>query len=202
MKKVLFFSLIALMGGRLVAQQNIQSIAVGSTAPMLDVVMKDVSGKELSIKQSAAKNGVLIMFSCNTCPYVIKNQQRTKEIAAYAKAHGLGVVIINSNEAQRADADSYSAMQAYAKQQGYDVPYVVDKDSKVADAYGATRTPEVFLVNNAGKIVYKGAIDDSPADASVVKQEFLKQAIDDVVSGKAIAVKESKSVGCSIKRVS
>lgn len=190
------------MGGRLVAQQNIQSIAVGSTAPMLDVVMKDVSGKELSIKQSAAKNGVLIMFSCNTCPYVIKNQQRTKEIAAYAKAHGLGVVIINSNEAQRADADSYSAMQAYAKQQGYDVPYVVDKDSKVADAYGATRTPEVFLVNNAGKIVYKGAIDDSPADASVVKQEFLKQAIDDVVSGKAIAIKESKSVGCSIKRVS
>jgi len=202
MKKVLFFSLIALMAGRLVAQQNIQSIAVGSTAPLIDVMMKDVSGKETSIKQSTNKNGVLVMFSCNTCPYVIKNQQRTKEIAAYAKQHNVGVIVINSNEAQRSGDDSYTAMQTYAQKQGYSFSYVVDKDSKVADAYGASHTPEIFLVNGEGKIVYKGAIDDSPADATNVKKEFLKEAIDDVASGKPIVVKESRSIGCSIKRVS
>jgi peroxiredoxin len=202
MKKVLFFSLVALIAGRLVAQQNIQSIAVGSTAPMLETMMKDVSGGEYSIKKAAGKNGTLVMFSCNTCPYVIKNQQRTKEIMAYAKANNIGVIIINSNEAQRNDADSYASMQSYAKQQGYDFPYVADNGSKVADAYGATRTPEVFLINNNGKIVYKGAIDDNPADASSVKQQFLKQAIDETVAGKPVTVKESKSVGCGIKRLS
>ncbi|KAI9449999.1 virulence factor BrkB-domain-containing protein [Russula earlei] len=191
-----------LMAGRLVAQQNIQSIAVGSTAPLVEVMMKDVSGKETSIKQSIGKNGVLVMFSCNTCPVVVKNQQRTKDIAAYAKQHNIGVIVINSNEAQRSADDSYAAMQTYAKQQGYTFSYVVDKDSKIADAYGASHTPEIFLVSNDGKIIYKGAIDDNPTDPSNVKKEYLKEAIDEVASGKPIAIKESKSIGCSIKRVS
>jgi alkyl hydroperoxide reductase subunit AhpC len=119
----------------------------------------------------------------------------------YAKTQSFGVIVINSNEAQRNNQDSYAAMQQYAKEQDYNFPYVTDKDSEVANAYGATRTPEVFLIDNTNKVVYKGAIDDSPGDASAVKQLFLKQAIDAVATGNTITVKESKSIGCTIKRV-
>jgi thioredoxin-related protein len=164
-------------------------------------MMQNVNGGSTSIEKSMLKNGVLIMFSCNTCPYVIRNQQRTRNIAAYALQNNIGVIVINSNEAQRKDVDSYSAMQAYSKQQAYDFPYVVDTNSKLADAYGASHTPEIFLVNNEGRIVYKGAIDDNPADAGKVKREFLKEAINDVVGNTPILVKETRGIGCSIKRI-
>ncbi len=201
MKKLIFLSVMALMAVRSIAQ-NIQSIPVGSAAPSTEVKMKDVSGKEVSIKDAMNQNGVLIMFSCNTCPYVIKNQQRTKAIADFALKNKTGVIIINSNAAQREDADSYKAMQEYAEKQGYKYYYTVDENAQLADAYGATRTPEVFLLDASGKLVYKGAIDDNPADAGNVKKEFLKDAITENTAGKTVSVKESRSVGCSIKRKS
>lgn len=199
MKKILLFSMIAFLSIKSMAQ-NIQSVEVGTSAPKVDVKMKDVSGKEVSIKDAMGKNGVLVMFSCNTCPYVIKNQDRTKAIAAFALKNNVGVIIINSNVAQRSDADSYKAMQDYAKKQGYTYSYTVDEDAQIADAFGATRTPEVFLIDATGKIIYKGAIDDNPSDATNVKKEFLKEAISENIAGKKVSVKESKSVGCSIKR--
>lgn len=180
--------------------QNIHSIAIGAALPATEVKLKDISGKEVTLNDVKQKNGVLVMFSCNTCPYVVKNQQRTKEICAYAQKNGLGVVVINSNEGQRSDADSYDAMKQYAKKQSYQWLYVVDKNSVVADAFGATRTPEVFLFNKDGKLAYKGAIDDNPGDADNVKQPHLKTAIDQMVAGKDVTVKESRSVGCGIKR--
>jgi len=200
MKRILLFSLLGLITGKIIAQKNIQSLPVGTKAPMVDVKMKDVSDKMVSIKDAMMDNGVLVMFSCNTCPYVIKNQDRTKSIANYALQNKLGVIILNSNEAQRNADDSFDAMKKYAKSQGYNYHYVVDANASVADAFGATRTPEIFLINKEGTIVYKGAIDDSPADATQVKTIFLKEAINEVVAGKPITVKESKSIGCTIKR--
>ncbi len=201
MKKLFLFSIIGLLAGRLIAQQNIHSIDVGTNVPLIETKLKDVTGKEVSIKDAMNKNGVLVMFSCNTCPYVIKNQQRTKEVAAYALKNNIGVIVINSNEAQRNNEDSYAAMQKYAKDEGYNFSYVLDANSAIANAFGATRTPETFLVNSEGKIVYKGAIDDNPADAANVKKEFLKDAINETVKGAPVKVKESKSIGCGIKRV-
>lgn len=198
--KIFLSSLAFILACSLLNAQN--AIPVGSTAPLTDVKMMDVSGKPISIKDAMQENGVLIMFSCNTCPYVIKNQARTKEMINYAKQNKIGVVIINSNEAYRNGEDSYADMKAYAKEQGYTVPYVVDTDSKLADAYGATRTPEIFLLDANGKLIYKGAIDDNPADAGNVKRVHVKLAIEEALSGKPITVKESKSVGCSIKRKS
>jgi len=200
MKRILIFSFLGLLTGKIIAQKNIQSLPVGTKAPMVDVKMKDVSDKMVSIKDAMLDNGVLVMFSCNTCPYVIKNQDRTKQIANYAVQNKLGVIILNSNEAQRNADDSFDAMKKYAKSQGYNYHYVVDANASVADAFGATRTPEIFLINKEGTIVYKGAIDDSPADATQVKTIFLKEAINEVVAGKPITVKESKSIGCTIKR--
>jgi peroxiredoxin len=182
--------------------QNITPIELGASLPMSDVKMKDVSGKEISLKEASTKKGLLVMFSCNTCPYVIKNQERTKEVFEYARKNGLGVVIVNSNENLRDGDDSYEAMKAYAKEQGYEWNYVVDVDSKIANAFGATRTPENFLFDSDGKLVYHGAIDDNPSDATKVTRNHLKEAINEMTAGKEITVKQSRSVGCSIKRKS
>ncbi len=196
MKKLLFPVLLL---GAFVGTQA-QSLSIGSDLPMGDVKMKDISGKEISIKESIQQNGVLVMFSCNTCPYVIKNQQRTLDVAAYAKQNNIGIILLNSNEGSRNDADSYSAMKDYAKAQQYNFPYVVDQDSKIANAFGATRTPEIFLFDANGKLQYKGAIDDNPNDAGNVKRVHAREAITELVSGKSVSVRESRSVGCSIKR--
>jgi peroxiredoxin len=181
--------------------QNQTPISLDAPAPKAELKMKDISGKQITLKDVAGKNGLLVMFSCNTCPYVIKNQERTKAICEYAMKNGFGVVIINSNEDLRDGDDSYESMKTYAKSQGYKWSYVVDKNSEVANAFGATRTPEIFLFNNVNKLVYHGAIDDNPSDAANVKREHLKEALNDLKAGKEISVKESKSVGCSIKRV-
>ena len=197
MKKILVFLLSFFTGSLLFAQG---SLAIGSPIPFADNKMKDISGKEVSIKDAMQANGVLVMFSCNTCPYVVKNQARTKAIAAYARQNNVGVILLNSNEGGRDDADSYSDMQAYAKNQGYDFYYAVDANSKLADAFGATRTPEVYLFDAKGILQYKGAIDDNPVDANNVKRLHTKEAITEMAGGKTVSVKESRSMGCAIKR--
>lgn len=176
-------------------------LPLGSELPKATLKMKDVSGKEVTMKESAKENGVLVMFSCNTCPYVVKNQGRTNAIALYAQKQAVGVIVLNSNEAQRAGDDSYEEMKAYAKDQKYAWSYVIDKNNEVADAFGANRTPECFLFDKNMKLVYHGAIDDNPSDETAVGRRHLKEAIAELIAGKAISVKESKSVGCTIKRM-
>lgn len=176
-------------------------LPIGSSLPKADVTMKDVRNEDISMKDAKRKNGLLVMFSCNTCPYVIKNQERTNAICDYALKNNIGVILLNSNEGQRTSDDSFSAMEQYAKNQKYQWYYVVDKDHQIADAFGANKTPENFLFDSNLKLVYHGAIDDSPSDASSISRNHLKEAINEMLAGKEIAVKESKSVGCTIKRV-
>jgi len=175
-------------------------LQIGSAMPKADLKLKDISGKEVAIKDMKKENGVLVMFSCNTCPYVVKNQDRTVAIAEYAQKMKVGIIILNSNEALRGDDDSFDAMKSYAKDQNYKWSYVVDKDHEVADAFGANRTPECFLFDKNLKLVYHGAIDDNPSDAGSVKRNHLQEAINELSAGKEISVKESRSVGCTIKR--
>lgn len=177
-----------------------EPLPIGSKLPMATTKVKDVSGKEMELAQAARKNGLLIMFSCNTCPYVIKNQVRTKQIAEFALKNDVGVLILNSNEAYRNGDDSFSAMQEYAKEQGYNWHYAVDEKSAIADAFGANRTPECFLFNANMTLAYHGAIDDSPSDESAVQRVHLREAITEMTQGKEVQVKESKSIGCTIKR--
>ncbi len=199
MKKILFAALpvAAIMAFAVTSDP----LPLGSPIPNPEVKMKDVSGKEVSLKEAKTKKGLLVMFSCNTCPYVIKNQERTVEAAKHAMANGIGVAILNSNEAKRTDDDSFEDMKAYAKDQGYSWYYLVDNNSAQADAFGANKTPECFLFDGDGKLVYHGAIDDNPSDASAVSRKHLVSAMDEMNSGKEVSVKESKSVGCTIKRL-
>jgi thioredoxin-related protein len=200
MKKILFtaFPVLALA---FAFNPISDPLPIGAAMPNPDLKMKDVSGKEVSLNSSKLKNGLLVMFSCNTCPYVIKNQSRTMEVSKHALANEVGVVILNSNEAYRGNEDSYDAMKEYAAEQKYNWSYLVDQNHIMADAFGANRTPECFLFDKDGKLVYHGAIDDNPNDASAVNRKHLVEAINELKSGKEIAVKESRSVGCTIKRL-
>ncbi|HUR67573.1 MAG TPA: thioredoxin family protein [Chitinophagaceae bacterium] len=200
MKKILFAALpVAVIATMLSIASD--PLPLGSPIPQPETKMKDISGKEVSLKDARTSKGLLVMFSCNTCPYVIKNQSRTYEVCKYASGNGLGVAILNSNEAKRGDDDSYEDMKAYAKSQNYQWYYLVDNNSALADAFGANRTPECFLFDGNGKLVYHGAIDDNPNDESAVGRKHLIMAIDEMKAGKDISVKESRSVGCTIKRL-
>jgi thioredoxin-related protein len=200
MKKLITsFSLLAAVS--LLAFNYIDELPIGGQLPKADVKMKDISGKEITLKDAKKANGLLVMFSCNTCPYVVKNQDRTREICKYALDNNIGVVLINSNEGQRGSDDSYDAMKKYAEANGYKWYYVVDKNSELADAFGANRTPENFLFNKDGKLIYHGAIDDNPGDAGSVGRKHLHEAIGEMLNGKDVSVKTSRSVGCTIKRV-
>jgi len=176
------------------------SLKIGADLPKSDLNMKDVSGKTISLQQAKNENGLLVMFSCNTCPVVIANQSRTKQICQYALDNKIGVTVINSNEGGRSSDESFESMQSYAKEQSYKWCYMLDKNHVIADAFGANRTPECFLFDKNNKLVYHGAIDDSPGDISSVKRNYLKQAIEELSAGINITVKESRSIGCSIFR--
>jgi peroxiredoxin len=201
MKKILFAALPIAALAVLTLKPVSDPLPLGSPIPNPEVKMKDVTGTEVSLKDARTDKGLLVMFSCNTCPYVIKNQGRAYEACKYALGNGIGVAVLNSNEAKRGDDDSYDEMKAYAKDQGYSWHYLVDNNSSLADAFGANRTPECFLFDSKGKLVYHGAIDDNPSDASAVSRKHLISAIDEMKAGKEVSVKESKSVGCAIKRL-
>ena len=178
-----------------------ENLPIGAPLPKADQKLMDITGKEITLKSAMKENGLLVMFSCNTCPVVIKNQGRAKEICQYSLSQNVGVVVLNSNEANRSDNESLDAMKDYAKTQNYNWYYAVDKNNVLADAFGANRTPECFLFDKAGKLVYHGAIDDNPTDESSVNRHHLKEAINELVNGKNVSVKETKSVGCNIKRI-
>lgn len=202
MKKLLLTCLLPALGLLSFTRvpDNGAGLPIGAAIPKATVRVKDVSGKEVSLQEARQPGGLLVMFTCNTCPYVIRNQSRTKEICAYAKANKIGVILLNANEGDRKDGNSYEAMQSYAKSQDYQWFYAVDHNSELADAFGANRTPESYLFNKEGKLVYHGAIDDSPGDPGEVKRHHLREAIDEMNTGKEITVKETRSVGCSISR--
>ncbi|MCX6324504.1 MAG: thioredoxin family protein [Sphingobacteriales bacterium] len=189
------FSILAFQSGNVV-------LPIGAEMPKANQQMKDISGKQVSMKNALKGNGVLVMFSCNTCPYVVKNEQRIITAGELAAKLNIGFIIINSNEAYRETEDSYEAMKAYAAEKKYNWYYVVDQNSEVADAFGANRTPECFLFDKNLTLAYHGAIDDNPSDETAVKRQHLREAMMELSSGKSIAVKESRSVGCTIKRKS
>lgn len=180
---------------------SITPLSIGSKVVLSEISLVDiVSQQTINLEEMKMKNGTLIMFSCNTCPFVVKAQPRTAEMMKYAKNNNIGFVIINSNEAQRMDVDSRDKMATYANDHNY-MYYFVDEDSKVADQFGATKTPEVFLLNNKNEVVYTGAMDDNPSSPDEAKIFYLKDAMNALNDGKEIKTTTSKSVGCSIKRV-
>jgi glutathione peroxidase-family protein len=161
--------------------------------------MADISGKDISLNDAKGKNGLLVIFSCNTCPWVIAWEDRYVELAETYKDKGVGIVAINSNEKQFETVDSMEEMQAHAKEQGYNFYYTMDNGSKLASEFGATRTPHIYLFDKKDKLVYRGAIDDNARKPDKVENTYLADAIDNMLAGSAIDPAATKALGCAIK---
>lgn len=176
-----------------------QSLELGEMAPLTDYEMKGVSGEMLSLDDVAGENGVLVVFSCNTCPWVKSWEDRYNPVAKLAEESGVGVIFPNPNASARDEGDGYEDMRERAESSGYVFPYVLDENSRLASAFGASHTPHVFLFNGDMELVYKGAIDDNARSAEEVEEPWLKNAIRDLAAGEQIAPQSTKSLGCTIK---
>ena len=197
----IFYSVLPIAISMIALSHLSDPLSIGSSIPSPESKMKDISGKEIAFKDAMKKNGLLVMFSCNTCPVVKKYQSRTLETGKFAIDNEIGVIVLNSNEATRDEGDSFDDMKQYAKDQGYNFSYVLDKNSVMADAFGATRTPELFLFDKNGKLVYHGAIDDNPNGPDKVTRQHAQLAMQEMVSGKTVSTATTRFTGCSIKRI-
>lgn len=172
------------------------TLKIGSPAP--DFELKNVDDKIYSLNSFQDKEAVIVVFGCNHCPYVIANEERLIEIQKdYAEK--VQVVEINSNDSVKYPDDSFENMKIRAAERNFNFPYLRDEDQSVAKAYGATHTPEIFLFDKNRKLAFHGKIDDNWQDPSSVKTKYLRNAIDEILSGKEIAVPETFTIGCSIK---
>lgn len=182
----------------------LNTLEIGAEIPLANMeltpVLANSAQKQVTLQGQKTANGLIVMFSCNTCPFVKKAQMHTNEIMAFAKEHNIGMVIVNSNEGTRKDGESEKDMIDYALKNGYTVPYIIDMASRLADFFGATHTPEVFLFNGQGKLVYKGAMEDNPSDPAQSVHFYLKEATEVMLAKGHYNPDATKSLGCSIKR--
>ena len=176
-----------------------KELELGSTLPMGDHRLIDISGNYLSLNEARDKNGLLVIFSCNTCPWVLRWEDRYVTLAKQYTPKGVGVIAVNSNENNFDSVDNLDEMRKHAKKNNYNFPYVQDFGSRLAREFGATRTPHIFLFNGDNTLVYRGAIDDNAKDARKVDEPFLANAIDAMLGGNPIAVASTKALGCGIK---
>ncbi|HBH05579.1 MAG TPA: thioredoxin family protein [Flavobacteriales bacterium] len=178
-----------------------EGIALGETTPALANKVIELDGSEKVLRSYASTNGLLVIFSCNTCPFVLKWEDRYPELYDYCKVNEIGMVLINSNEAYRENEDSKEAMIKHAEDQGYSMPYVIDQNHLIADSFEAKTTPHVFLFNSKLVLAYKGAIDNNFKNKNDVTQPYLFNAMKNMIDGAEIEPAETKAMGCSIKRV-
>ena len=184
----------------LAQDDTITPLAIGSKAPMSDTKMKSATdGKEYSIASVAGKKGTLVVFTCNHCPWAKAWESRIVALGNDFTKKGVGVITINSNDPSAYAEDDFANMQEKAKADKMAYPYVVDATSNVARAFGASHTPEAYLFDKDGKLVYHGGIDDNAKAPDQVKDKYLEVALTSVVAGKPVAQAETKALGCGIK---
>ena len=172
------------------------SVALGTEAPQFD--LPGVDGQSHSLDSYGDAKALVLVQSCNHCPYVQAWEGRLSEIARGYADRGVHVVAVNSNDAANYPEDSFEEMQKRAESQGFAFDYLYDEPQALARELAAERTPEVFLFDSDQKLVYHGAIDDS-RDADGVSQRYLRDALDAVLSDREPALGETPAVGCTVK---
>jgi len=179
---------------------SFETISISDKIPEIDFELESVNKEWMTINSQVGDNGLLVIFTCNTCPFVVMWEDRYKLIEQIVEENNIGLVYINSNYKKRKGDDSFENMQKHAKKMDYQFPYLLDEKSKLANLFGAKTTPHIFLFNNKNTLVFKGAIDDNYKDIKEVEKFYLKDAIKQLTSGSEITISETKAVGCSIKR--
>lgn len=167
-----------------------------------DFKLEGVDGKMISLSDYPDARGFVVVFTCNTCPYAKLYEQRIIALDKKYKAKGFPVIAINPNDPVQQPGDSMDEMVARAKEKEYPFPYLRDDSQEIAMAYGASKTPHVYLLNkDDGKytVEYIGAIDDSPREAADVTEKYVEDAIEALLAGKKPAVTTKRAIGCTIK---
>lgn len=180
---------------------NSNGYKVGDLA--IDFNLKNIDGNQVSLSQFNKAKGFIIIFTCNSCPTSVANEDRIIALDKKYKGSGFPVIAINPNNPLVSPEDSYELMKVRAKQKKFTFPYLIDEKQEVYPLYGATRTPHVFILEKEkeGLIVrYIGSIDDSSRNPSLVKTKYAEKAVDALLHGKNIEVANTKAIGCSIKK--
>ena len=198
MKRTLSFSLLcfALLLSSFVFRPGSEGYQVGDKAA--DFKLKNIDGKMVSLADNKAAKGYIVVFTCNTCPYAKAYESRIIALNQKYAPQGYPVVAINPNDPKVAPGDSYAAMQT----KKYNFPYLHDETQQVAKAYGATRTPHLYVLKRQGNnfvVSYIGAIDDNSEDASLVKTKYVENAMAEIMAGKPATTNATKAIGCTIK---
>jgi peroxiredoxin len=167
-----------------------------------DFKLKNVNDKLVSLADYKDAKGIILVFTCNHCPFAKKYEGRIIDLDKKFKSKGFPVVAISSNDPILEPSDSFENMQARAKEKAYTFPYLFDETQNVAKAYGATKTPHVYILekqNDSYVVRYIGAIDDNSDDAAAVKQKYVENAINNIIAGKPVTPDNTKAIGCGIK---
>lgn len=173
-------------------------LPLGTQAP--DFSLPDTDGKTVSRKDFDGKKGLLVMFICNHCPYVKHVRQELARIGEEYQKKDIGVVAINANDAANYQEDSPEAMKREKAAQGYTFPYLYDATQETAKAYTAACTPDFFVFDSRGRLIYRGQLDDSrPGNDTPVTGKDLRRALDTLLTGETISLEQKPSIGCNIK---
>jgi thioredoxin-related protein len=184
-----------------------KSIKIGKQAPLKDKKLQNIDANSYSLVDLKKEKGLLVIFSCNTCPFVVGNEKfagwevQYNDLSSLADSLGVGMTLINSNEGKRENEDSFDAMKIRGREKGYTMSYLLDTNSEMADAFGAKTTPHVYLFDADLKLVYTGSIDNSWDGQRTEDLPFLENALKELSNGSKISTKESLPRGCSIKRI-
>jgi len=210
MKKSIYIiailALVAVFGFKS-SEGEIKTIVVGDDLPSQSVSLMATDDKSYTLVDLKKENGLLVIFSCNTCPFVVGGKDsegwegRYNGVFEAATDNKIGMILVNSNAAKRDGGDSMADMKKRAKKSDLKATYVLDAASVVADSFGARTTPHVFLFDEDLALVYAGAIDDNVGKASEVKEHWLKSALTKVGKGERVDPAQTRQKGCSIKRV-
>ncbi len=201
MRKILLNSILIVTLVLLTASLTIaDGITIGQSAP--EFKLKNVNEEMVSLSDYNDKKGVIVIFTCNHCPFSKKYESRIKMLNDKMQSKGFPVVAINPNDVSQVPEDSFTEMQKRAYEQSYTFPYLYDESQDIAKAYGAARTPHVFiLVNNESKftVEYIGAIDNNVEDSEAVTAKYVEDAIEAIIIGEKPKKNETKAIGCTIK---
>jgi len=168
--------------------------------PMPDFSIPDADGRMQSSAELRGPRGTLVIFLCNHCPFVVHVAEELGRLGKHCLEQGVGVIGINSNDFEKYPADAPAMMPAFAAAHGITFPYLVDESQCVARSFDAACTPDTFLYDTAGELVYRGQLDDSRPDNGVaVTGEDLRAAVDAMIDGRQINSEQLPSLGCNIK---
>lgn len=168
-----------------------------------DFSLKNVDGSMVSLKDYPDAKGFILIFTCNTCPYAVASEDRIIALDQEFKSKGYPVIAINPNNPELSPGDSFEEMQKRAKEKAFTFPYLFDEDNLMYRRYGATKTPHVYVLEKENQrfyVRYIGAIDDNVRNAEKVKERFAANAVNDLLEGREVAVKETKAIGCTVKQ--